>query len=249
MELQAIQNKIYEIRGQKVMLDFDLAEMYGTETAQLKRAVRRNIERFPDDFMFTLTIQEFNNLKNNMVCQIGISKKGGNQYAPFAFTEQGIAMLSSVLRSDTAIKVNISIMRAFVGIRQIISSSSPLLELQQEVKELKAYIEEAFADYNDINEDTRTQLELINLSLAELNNSYKINKFTNFVALNRKRYKNDKRSWSTISERLRRSGTTTGLPKRFIKSKRTRISLNTMYWTCSPILPVRDCTLATRSVI
>lgn len=102
-----------------------------------------------------------------MVCQIGISKKGGNQYAPFAFTEQGIAMLSSVLRSDTAIKVNISIMRAFVGIRQIISSSSPLLELQQ-VKELKAYIEEAFADYNDINEDTRTQLELINLSLAEL---------------------------------------------------------------------------------
>ena len=168
MELQAIQNKIYEIRGQKVMLDFDLAEMYGTETAQLKRAVRRNIERFPDDFMFTLTIQEFNNLKNNMVCQIGISKKGGNQYAPFAFTEQGIAMLSSVLRSDTAIKVNISIMRAFVGIRQIISSSSPLLELQQEVKELKAYIEEAFADYNDINEDTRTQLELINLSLAEL---------------------------------------------------------------------------------
>ena len=112
MELQAIQNKIYEIRGQKVMLDFDLAEMYGTETAQLKRAVRRNIERFPDDFMFTLTIQEFNNLKNNMVCQIGISKKGGNQYAPFAFTEQGIAMLSSVLRSDTAIKVNISIMRA-----------------------------------------------------------------------------------------------------------------------------------------
>ena len=168
MELQAIQNKIYEIRGQKVMLDFDLAEMYGTETAQLKRAVRRNIERFPDDFMFTLTIQEFNNLKNNMVCQIGISKKGGNQYAPFAFTEQGIAMLSSVLRSDTAIKVNISIMRAFVGIRQIISSSSPLLELQQEVKDLKAYIEEAFADYNDINEDTRTQLELINLSLAEL---------------------------------------------------------------------------------
>ena len=183
MELQAIQNKIYEIRGQKVMLDFDLAEMYGIETRVLKQAVRRNPkrfegndfmfeltkeERFPDDFMFTLTIQEFNNLKNNMVCQIGISKKGGNQYAPFAFTEQGIAMLSSVLRSDTAIKVNISIMRAFVGIRQIISSSSPLLELQQEVKELKAYIEEAFADYNDINEDTRTQLELINLSLAEL---------------------------------------------------------------------------------
>ena len=166
MELQTIQNKIYEIRGQKVMLDFDLAEMYGTETAQLKRAVRRNIERFEgDDFMFELTKEELSR------CQFGILNKGRGsnfKYKPFAFTEQGIAMLSSVLRSDTAIKVNISIMRAFVGIRQIISSSSPLLELQQEVKELKAYIEEAFADYNDINEDTRTQLELINLSLAEL---------------------------------------------------------------------------------
>ena len=79
MELQTIQNKIHEIRGMKVMLDFDLAEMYGTETAQLKRAVRRNIERFPDDFMFTLTIQEFNNLKNNMVCQIGISKNNESE--------------------------------------------------------------------------------------------------------------------------------------------------------------------------
>ena len=135
MELQAIQNKIYEIRGQKVMLDFDLAEMYGTETAQLKRAVRRNIERFPDDFMFTLTIQEFNNLKNNMVCQIGISKKGGNQYAPFAFTEQGIAMLSSVLRSDTAIKVNISIMRAFVLMRQMSIGYEELLKRIEELEQ------------------------------------------------------------------------------------------------------------------
>ena len=168
MEQLSLQSKIHTIRNVQVMLDYDLAALYEVSTKQLNLAVKRNSERFPDDFMFTLTIQEFNNLKNNMVCQIGISKKGGNQYAPFAFTEQGIAMLSSVLRSDTAIKVNISIMRAFVGIRQIISSSSPLLELQQEVKELKAYIEEAFADYNDINEDTRTQLELINLSLAEL---------------------------------------------------------------------------------
>ena len=135
MELQAIQNNIYEIRGQKVMLDFDLAEMYGTETAQLKRAVRRNIERFPNDFMFTLTIQEFNNLKNNMVCQIGISKKGGNQYAPFAFTEQGIAMLSSVLRSDTAIKVNISIMRAFVLMRQMSIGYEELLKRIEELEQ------------------------------------------------------------------------------------------------------------------
>ena len=166
MELQTIQNKIHEIRGMKVMLDFDLAEMYGIETRVLKQAVRRNPKRFEgNDFMFELTKEE---LSRSQFVTLNKGRGNNFKYMPFAFTEQGIAMLSSVLRSDTAIKVNISIMRAFVGIRQIISSSSPLLELQQEVKELKAYIEEAFADYNDINEDTRTQLELINLSLAEL---------------------------------------------------------------------------------
>ena len=166
MELQTIQNKIHEIRGQKVMLDFDLAEMYGIETRVLKQAVRRNPKRFEgNDFMFELTKEE---LSRSQFVTLNKGRGNNFKYMPFAFTEQGIAMLSSVLRSDTAIKINISIMRAFVGIRQIISSSSPLLELQQEVKELKAYIEEAFADYNDINEDTRTQLELINLSLAEL---------------------------------------------------------------------------------
>ena len=113
MELQAIQNKIYEIRGQKVMLDFDLAEMYGTETAQLKRAVRRNIERFPDDFMFTLTIQEFNNLKNNMVCQIGISKKGGNQYAPFAFTEQCFLLYSDPIQPLKSISLSCVLSSAY----------------------------------------------------------------------------------------------------------------------------------------
>ena len=165
MELQVIQNKIYEVRGQKVMLDFDLAELYGSETKRLKEAVRRNLKRFPSDFMFELTKEEFESLRSQIASS---NKRGGTRYMPFAFTEQGVAMLSSVLNSESAIEINISIMRAFVGIRQIISSSSPLLELQQEVKELKAYIEEAFADYNDINEDTRTQLELINLSLAEL---------------------------------------------------------------------------------
>lgn len=166
MELQTIQNKIHEIRGMKVMLDFDLAEMYGIETRVLKQAVRRNPKRFEgNDFMFELTKEE---LSRSQFVTLNKGRGNNFKYMPFAFTEQGIAMLSSVLRSDTAIKVNISIMRAFVGIRQIISSSSPLFELQQEVKELKAYIEEAFADYNDINEDTRTQLELINLSLAEL---------------------------------------------------------------------------------
>lgn len=114
MELQIIQNKIFEIRGQRVMLDFDLAEMYQVETKNLKRAVRRNIERFPDDFMFELTENEHEDLR----CQNCTSSWGGSRYAPFAFTEQGIAQLSSVLNSPLAIQVNISIIRAFVTLRQ-----------------------------------------------------------------------------------------------------------------------------------
>lgn len=167
-ELQLIQSKIYELRGQRVMLDFDLAEMYGTETGQLKRSVRRNIERFDgEDFMFELTKEELSR------CQIGILNKGrgGNiKYLPFAFTELGVAMLSSVLNSKTAIEINRGIMRAFVAVRQLVlnSPADGVQELQHEVKELKAYMEEVFADYNDINDDTRTQLELINQTLAEL---------------------------------------------------------------------------------
>ena len=166
MDLQIIQNKIFEVRGCRVMLDFHLAELYGVQTKALKQAVKRNEKRFPGDFRFTMTKEEWDELVTN--CDQLPENLKHSYILPDCFTEQGVAMLSSVLRSQTAIDVNISIMRAFVGIRQIISSSSPLLELQQEVKELKAYIEEAFADYNDINEDTRTQLELINLSLAEL---------------------------------------------------------------------------------
>lgn len=150
------------------MLDFDLAEMYGTETGQLKRAVRRNIERFEgEDFMFELTKEELSR------CQIGILNKGRGsnfKYMPFAFTELGVAMLSSVLNSKTAIQINMGIMRAFVAVRQLIALPKPdkVVELQNEVKELKEYIEEVFADYNDINDDTRMQLELINQTLAEL---------------------------------------------------------------------------------
>jgi len=114
MELQIIQSKIYEIRGMRVMLDFDLAEMYQVETKNLKRAVRRNIERFPEDFMFELTNSEHEDLR----CNFGTSSWGGSRYAPFAFTEQGIAQLSSVLNSSLAIQVNISIIRAFVTLRQ-----------------------------------------------------------------------------------------------------------------------------------
>ncbi len=165
--LQLIQSKIYEIRGQKVMLDRDLAELYGIETKVLKQAVKRNLKRFPSDFMFELTQDEFECLRSQFVTS---NARGGTRYMPFAFTEQGVAMLSSVLNSEVAIEINIYIMRAFVAIRQMIVSSplDEVAELRAEVKELKEYIEEAFADYNDINEDTRMQLELINQTLAEL---------------------------------------------------------------------------------
>ncbi len=114
MELQLIQQKIYEIRGQKVMLDADLAEMYGIETKVLKQAVKRNNQRFPPDFMLELTKKEFESLRS----QIVTSKRGGARYLPYVFTEQGVAMLSSVLNSEKAIAVNIAIMRAFVAIRR-----------------------------------------------------------------------------------------------------------------------------------
>ena len=167
-QLELIQSKIYEIRGQKVMLDFDLAEMYGTETAQLKRAVRRNIERFEgEDFMFEVTREELSRY------QIGTFNKGRGsniKYLPFAFTELGVAMLSSVLNSRTAIEINRGIMRAFATMRKILaaSPSNEIVKLQSKIKELQDYMEEVFSDQNDINEDTRAQLELINQTLAEL---------------------------------------------------------------------------------
>ena len=131
MDLQIIQSKIYTIRGYKVMLDFDLAELYQTETKILKRAVKRNIARFPPDFMFTLTGEEFTNLR----CQIGTSSWGGSRYEPFAFTQEGIAMLSGVLRSDVAVQVNISIMRAFVLMRQMIINYEEILKRIEELEE------------------------------------------------------------------------------------------------------------------
>ena len=151
------------------MLDFDLAEMYGTETKYLKRSVKNNLKRFPSDFMFELTKDEWDSLR----CNFSTLNGGRGQhpkYMLYAFTELGVSMLSSVLNSDLAIEVNINIMRAFVAVRQLLLSPStnPVQELQNEVKELKEYIEEVFADYNDINDDTRTQLELINQTLAEL---------------------------------------------------------------------------------
>ena len=165
-QLQVIQSKIYEIRGQKVMLDKDLAEMYGTEVRVLNQAVKRNIDRFPSDFMFQLDETEWTDLKSQFV----ISSWGGTRKRPFAFTEMGVAMLSSVLRSSAAIQVNINIMRAFVAVRRMVTLPplNKFSELQQEVADLKVYIEEILVDQNDINEETAMQLELINQTLAEL---------------------------------------------------------------------------------
>ena len=120
----AVMEKIYVIRGTKVMLDHDLAELYGIETKQLKRAVRRNIDRFPEDFMFELTTEEFNDLRS----QFGTSSWGGARYVSMAFTEHGVLMLSSVLNSERAIKVNIQIMRVYVRIREMILTHKDLLQ-------------------------------------------------------------------------------------------------------------------------
>lgn len=148
------------------MLDKDLACLYGVEVRSLNQAVKRNAERFPSDFMFQLNNEEWMILKSQFV----ISSWGGVRKLPYAFTEMGVAMLSSVLRSPIAIQVNINIMRAFVAVRQMVSlpPTDKLTELQNEMAELKSYVEEILSDQNDINEETALQLELINQSLAEL---------------------------------------------------------------------------------
>ena len=131
MQLEIIQTKIYEIRGQKVMLDFDLADLYETETKYLKRAVKANIKRFPPDFMFELTKLEYDSLRCNFSTSNG---RGGIRYLPFAFTEQGVAMLSGILNSEKAIDVNIAIMRAFVFMRQYALTHKDLTEKLQKLE-------------------------------------------------------------------------------------------------------------------
>jgi phage regulator Rha-like protein len=139
---ETIEDKILLIRGKKVILDRDLAVLYGVETKQLTRQVRRNIDRFPDDFMFRLTKEEF------LRCQIGTSKSGGRRYPPYAFTEHGILMLSSVLNSKKAIQVNIQIMRTFVKLRQILSTNKELVhklsQLERKTEKHDAEIQAIF---------------------------------------------------------------------------------------------------------
>ena len=175
---KSIQDIIYDIRGVKVMLDYDLASMYEVDVSQLKRQVRRNIDRFPEDFMFELTSEEASALR----CQNGILKTGRGQhskYLPFAFTEEGVAMLSGVLRSKVAVQVNINIMRAFVAVRQAIAAlqSSELRyeQISRKVDQLNAHVEEILHDQNDINQlqsqfnsEVALQIEIINDALDQL---------------------------------------------------------------------------------
>lgn len=149
------------------MLDKDLAELYQVEVRALNQAVKRNIKRFPSDFMFQLTKEEWDNLKSQFV----ISSWGGTRKLPFAFTEQGLAMLSGILNSDIAIYVNIAIMRAFVAIRQelpTISSSRELEDLKQRMKALEEISEETLSALNDLSEDSRREFDDIYLALSQL---------------------------------------------------------------------------------
>ena len=148
-DLIQIQNLIYEIRGCKVMLDSDLAKLYGVETFNLNKAVKRNLSRFPMDFMFQLTKDEYDSL----IFQIGISnsKRGGRRFMPYVFTEQGVAMLSSVLQSEQAISLNIQIMRTFVQMKQFALENKDLTKRFQE-------LEQYFINYCKDNEKDKQQI-------------------------------------------------------------------------------------------
>ncbi|MBR4690038.1 MAG: ORF6N domain-containing protein [Bacteroidales bacterium] len=164
-----IKTKIYEFRGQKVMLDRDLAALYQVETKRLNEAVKRNILRFPADFMFQLNDSEFQNWKSQFATSNSI--KMGARKKPYAFTELGIAMLSSVLSSEIAIQVNIQIMRAFVTLKKSLTSKEIVLKFENidlRFQSLHEYLENILTTQNDINDDTAAQLELINQTLAEL---------------------------------------------------------------------------------
>ncbi|MBQ7125548.1 ORF6N domain-containing protein [bacterium] len=156
-EVMQIKNLIYTIRGHRVMLDSDLAMLYEVETKHLNRAVKRNIERFPCNFMFQLTKEEYDDLK--VRCQIVTSPKGGGrQYLPYVFTEQGVAMLSSVLTSKRAIQVNIQIMNTFVQMRQWAIENK---DMAQRLSELEHYFIEHCEDNKRDNEETRRHLKNI----------------------------------------------------------------------------------------
>ena len=190
-DIAIIENKIYDIRGQKVMLDFDLAEMYGVETKRLKEQVRRNIERFPAEFMFELTKEEVA-ISRSQIATLKTGQGYNIKYLPFAFTEYGIVMLSSVLKSKTAVEVNINIIRAFVRMRQYLLSNIPKKELE-ELKQRIEYLEEditsdresyekqfddlfnAFAKISAIIQSRQTPLDRVKIEGFKTNNKEKSN--------------------------------------------------------------------------
>ena len=168
-ELQTIQSKIYELRGVKVMLDFDLAVLYQVETRVLNQAVKRNINRFPEDFMFQLSEAEWAAISSQFV--MTSRAKRPKSALPLAFTEHGALMLSSVLRSDIAIETSIKVTRAFVAIRQALNMMAipaKISELKHSIESLRHEVDEILADQNDINESTRAQLDAISTALSEL---------------------------------------------------------------------------------
>ena len=193
-ELQNIQSKIYVIRGQRVMLDFDLAKLYEVETKALNQAVKRNPKRFEgEEFMFQLTKEEWDfltksapeqslevykvnsfsdnyNLRSQSVTSRFPDKWGGNRRPPYAFTEIGVAMLSSVLKSEVAIQTNRKIMKAFVAYRHLaeLPLAATYLDLRKQIEDLRNEVNDILADQNDINESTRAQLDAISTALAEL---------------------------------------------------------------------------------
>jgi hypothetical protein len=187
-ELVQIQQQIYLVNGERVMFDDDLAKLYGVETAQLKRAVKRNIERFPSDFMFVVKNADIQHLKS----QLGTTKRGGSRYDAFAFTELGVAMLSSVLNSQAAIDININIMRAFVELRRLTQLAATSYQtLQREIDEVKDYIEDILRDQNDINEEHGAQLEAISIALTELQMQKRKEKPIRPIGFNASQYKED----------------------------------------------------------
>ena len=193
-EVEVIKHRIYEVRSLRVMLDRDLAELYGVETRALNQAVKRNIDRFPDDFLFRLNKNEWTFLKSQIVIsntdattadnkdvatngdslksQFVISNRGGDRALPYAFTELGIAMLSSVLRSETAIQVNINIMRAFVAIRQAVrawqDTNLKVEQLSHKVDSLNARVDEILHEQNENNMEMAVQIGALNDALDQL---------------------------------------------------------------------------------
>ena len=204
-ELQNIQSKIYVIRGQRVMLDFDLAKSYNVETKALNQAVKRNYKRFEgEEFMFQLTKEEWKifanshstilrnsdsidsfsddyNLRSQIVTSRFSDKWGGNRRPPYAFTEIGVAMLSSVLKSEVAIQANRKIMKAFIAFRHLaeLPLAATYLDLRKQIEDIRNEMNEILADQNDINESTRAQLDTISTALAELQASRSQNETLN----------------------------------------------------------------------